>query len=49
MAAADKCPPQCKHETFEYCGKSGTHCDTHCICDCRTCFEEMYNKIRSGK
>jgi hypothetical protein len=36
----DDCPKRCKHETFHYCGGSGTHCDKHCVCSCRLCAEE---------
>ena len=40
MSAADCCPKDCNHETFEYCGTSGTHCDKHCCCPCRLCADE---------
>ena len=37
MADAENCPPKCDHSGFHYCGKSGTHCDKHCVCACNQC------------
>ena len=36
----DNCPPECGHETFEYCAAAGTHCDKHCVCQCYMCRAE---------
>lgn len=30
----------CTHETFHYCGQTGTHCDKHCKCSCSPCTED---------
>lgn len=39
----DKCPKKCKHSTFHYCDKSGTHCDKHCVCTCGACAADRKN------
>jgi len=41
----ENCPNDCKHETFHYCGQSGTHCDIHCICGCKECETEQKGSL----
>ena len=36
----DNCPEGCNHEGFHFCMTSGTHCDTHCNCNCQECADE---------
>jgi len=43
MSKAENCPKGCKHSTFHYCYTADTHCDKHCICDCRSCLLDRAN------